>query len=118
MTVSAKLKPLITALISLVAATLREIGKQDVEDPTKADETMLLPLAQKMSKVFNRCEMKTVVQTELAGQPQSYWAWMYEPDDSASVLYQNSLKLRGCFPYAKAPHLSAALTPVQIITAP
>ena len=29
--------------ISLVAATLREIGKQDVESPTKADETMLLP---------------------------------------------------------------------------
>ena len=42
-------------LISLVAATLREIGKQDVEAPTKADETMLLPLAQKMSKVFDRC---------------------------------------------------------------
>ena len=21
------------------------------------------------------------------GQPQSYWAWMYEPDDSASILY-------------------------------
>ena len=51
-------------LISLVATTLREIGKQDVEAPTKADETMLLPLAQKMSKVFNRCEDKTV-RTEL-----------------------------------------------------
>ena len=51
-------------LISLVATTLREIGKQDVEAPTKADETMLLPLAQKMSKVFGRCEDKTV-RTEL-----------------------------------------------------
>ena len=47
-------------LISLVAAALREIGKQDVEAPTKAAETMLLPLAQKMSKVFNRCETRTV----------------------------------------------------------
>ena len=51
-------------LISLVSTTLREIGKQDVEAPTKADETMLLPLAQKMSKVFDRCETKTV-RTEL-----------------------------------------------------
>ena len=32
-------------LISLISITLREIGKQDVEAPTKADETMLLPLA-------------------------------------------------------------------------
>ena len=53
-------------LISLVAATLQEIGTQDVEAPTKADGTMVLPLAQKMSKVFNRCEDKTV-QTELVG---------------------------------------------------
>ena len=30
---------------SLVADTLREIGKQDVKAPTKADETMPLPLA-------------------------------------------------------------------------
>ena len=51
-------------LISLVAATLQEIGKKDVEAPTKVDKNMLLPLAQKMSKVFNRCETKTV-QTEL-----------------------------------------------------
>ena len=35
-----------------------------MEAPTKADETMLLPLAQKMSKVFDRCEDKTV-RTEL-----------------------------------------------------
>ena len=41
-------------LISLVADTLRENGKQDVEAPTKADETMLLPLAQKMSKILDR----------------------------------------------------------------
>ena len=51
-------------LISLISTTLREIGKQDVEAPTKADETMLLPLAQKMSKMFDRCETKTV-RTEL-----------------------------------------------------
>ena len=30
-------------LISFVTATLREICKQDVEGPTTADETMLLP---------------------------------------------------------------------------
>ena len=51
-------------LISFVAATLREIGKQDVEAPTKADETMLLPLAQKMSKILDRCISKQV-RTEL-----------------------------------------------------
>ena len=51
-------------LIPLVAATLREIGKQDVESPTKADETMLLPLAQKMSKIIDRCASKQV-RTEL-----------------------------------------------------
>ena len=42
-------------LFSRVAATLQEIGKQDVEAPTKADEPMLLPLAQTMSKVLDRC---------------------------------------------------------------
>ena len=51
-------------LISLVATTLQEIGKRDVEAPTTADETMLLPLAQKMSKMINRCETKTL-RTEL-----------------------------------------------------
>ena len=47
-----------------MAATLREIGKQDVESLTKVDETMLLPLAQKMGKVFGRCAIKQV-RTEL-----------------------------------------------------
>ena len=51
-------------LISLISTTLQEIGKQDVEAPTKADKTMRLPLAQKMSKVSDRCETKTV-RTEL-----------------------------------------------------
>ena len=53
-------------LISLVSTTLREIGKQDIEAPTKADNdnVMLLPLARKMSKVFDGCETK-VVRTEL-----------------------------------------------------
>ena len=45
-------------LISLVSTTLREIGKQDVEAPTKADNDMLLPLARKMSKMFDCCEAK------------------------------------------------------------
>ena len=35
-----------------------------MEALTKADKTMPLPLAQKMSNVFDRCETKTV-QTEL-----------------------------------------------------
>ena len=47
-------------LFSLVAAALREIGKQDMETPTKADKTMLLPLAQKMGKIFGRCASKQV----------------------------------------------------------
>ena len=49
-------------LISFVATTLREIGKQDMESPTKADETMLLPLglAQKTGKIFGRCASKQV----------------------------------------------------------
>ena len=51
-------------LISLVSTALREIGKQDIEGPTKADNDMLLPLAQKMCKVFARCEDLTV-RTEL-----------------------------------------------------
>ena len=40
-----------------VAAALLEIGKQDMESPTKAGETMLLglALAQKMGKIFGRC---------------------------------------------------------------
>ena len=37
---------------------------QDVEAPTKADETMLLPLAQKMRKVIDCCTSKAV-RTEL-----------------------------------------------------
>ena len=51
-------------LISRVADTLREICKQDVEAPTKAEETMPLPLAQKMSKVLDRCTSKAF-RTEL-----------------------------------------------------
>ena len=35
-----------------------------MEAPTKADETMLLPLSQKMSKVLDRCTSKSV-RTEL-----------------------------------------------------
>ena len=51
-------------LISLVAATLQEFGKPDMENSTKADETMLLPLAQKMGKISGRCASKQV-RTEL-----------------------------------------------------
>ena len=42
--------------IALVAAALREMGKRDVESPTKACETKLLPLAQKMSKILMVCK--------------------------------------------------------------
>ena len=61
-------------LISLVAATLQEIGKQDMEleSLTKADETMLMPLAQKMGTVFGRCASKQV-QTELVEGLASSW---------------------------------------------
>ena len=41
-------------LTFLVAAALREIGKQDIEGLTKADEAMLLPLAQKMGGNVDR----------------------------------------------------------------
>ena len=47
-----------------MAATLGEIGKQGIEGPTKADDTMLLPLAQKMSKIADRRGSKWV-RTEL-----------------------------------------------------
>ena len=47
-------------LIALVPTTIREIGKQDIEAPAKADNEMLLPLAQKMSKVFDCCGDLTV----------------------------------------------------------
>ena len=47
-----------------MADTLREISKHDVEGPTKADKTMLLPLAQKMNKIIDRCASKQV-RTEL-----------------------------------------------------
>ena len=53
-------------LISRVAATLRAIGKQDVEAPTQADGTMPLPLALKMSGILDRCTSKQVP-TELVG---------------------------------------------------
>ena len=59
-------------LISLVATTLREIGKHDAEAPTKADETMLLPLAQKMSKVLDRCTSKAVRTKLVEGLGNTY----------------------------------------------
>ena len=37
-------------LIALVVATLREISKQEIESPTKADENMLLPLGSALAK--------------------------------------------------------------------
>ena len=59
-------------LISLVATTLREIGKQEIVAPTKADSDMLLPLAQKMSKVFARCEDLTVKTEFVDGLGNTY----------------------------------------------
>ena len=53
-------------LVSLISTILWESGKEDVEAPARADGTVLrvLPLAQNMSKVFDRCETKAV-RTEL-----------------------------------------------------
>ena len=65
-------------LISLVATALREIGKKDIaapslpRAPTKADSDMLLPLAQKMSKVFGRCEDLTVKTEFVEGLGNTY----------------------------------------------
>ena len=59
-------------MISLVSTTLREIGKQDIKAPTKADNDMLLQLAQKMSKVFGRCETKTVPTELVKGLSNTY----------------------------------------------
>ena len=61
-----------------MAAALREIGKQDVESLTKADETMLrilplgLAMAQKMSKVFDRCASKQVRTELMEGSNNTY----------------------------------------------
>ena len=80
-------------LISLVAATLREIGKQDVEAPTKADETMLLPLAQKISKVLDRCTSKAVRTELVAGLGNTYGFDMARKESMecwlVRVLYHN-----------------------------
>ena len=46
-------------LISLVAATLRKIVKQEMERPTTADKNMLLPLAQKMGQIIG-CSSKQI----------------------------------------------------------
>ena len=59
-------------LISHVAATLREIVKQDVEAPAKAAGTMPLSLTQKMSKV-NRCETKTLRTELVEGLGNTYY---------------------------------------------
>ena len=61
-------------MISLVTATstLCEIGKHDVENLTKADETMLLPLAQKMGKVFSRRASKQVSTELVEGLGNTY----------------------------------------------
>ena len=41
-------------LTFLAAATIREIGKQEIESPTKAADNMPLPLAQNMGKIIGR----------------------------------------------------------------
>ena len=43
-----------------------------MEAPTTAYETMLLPLAQKMSKVFHRCEDKSVRTEPIEGLGNTY----------------------------------------------
>ena len=71
-------------LTSLISTTLREIGKQDIEAPTKADEDMLLPLAQKMSKVFDCCEIRTV-RTELVEGLGNTYGFDMAKKESASL---------------------------------
>ena len=78
-------------LFSLVAATLREIAKHDMESPSKADETMLLRLAQKMGKVVGRCASKQV-RTELVEGPGNTYGFDVARKESmedclARVLY-------------------------------
>ena len=58
--------------MSLVAATLQEFGKQDMEAPTKAHETMIRPLAQKMSKLFDCCTSKAVLTELVEGLGNTY----------------------------------------------
>ena len=68
-----------------MAATLCEIGKHDVESPTKADETVLRPLSQKMGKVFGRCASKRV-RTELVdGLGSTYGFHNMEKKESMDV---------------------------------
>ena len=59
-----------------MAATLREIGKQDnygnLETPTKADEIMLLPLAHKMGKSVGCCASKQVRAELVEGLGNTY----------------------------------------------
>ena len=50
-------------MISLVAATLKAVGKQEIEGPTKDEKTMLLPLAQKTGEIIGRSSKQ--IQTEL-----------------------------------------------------
>ena len=54
------------------ATGYRGDGKQDIEGPTPADNQMLLPLAQKMSKVFDRCEDLTVKTKFVEGLGNTY----------------------------------------------
>ena len=69
-------------LISLASTTLQEMGKQDIEAPTKADNDMLLPLAQKMSKVIavkrRQCEQNSledrVMPMALIWRGRNHWS--------------------------------------------
>ena len=58
-------------LISLVDATFQEIGRQEIESPTKADEYMLLPLAQKMGRIIGYSSKQ--IRTELMEGLGSRW---------------------------------------------
>ena len=73
-------------LISLVAGTLQEIGKQDVESLTRADETILLPLAQKMSKLVDRCASKQARTELVEGLGNTYGSEMSRKESKESWL--------------------------------
>ena len=69
---------------------LREIGKQDIESPTKADENMLLPLAQKMGKMMGRSSKQ--IRTEVVeglGNAYGFEMARMEPNENwlVRVLY-------------------------------
>ena len=84
-------------MASAATHTLREIGKQDMESPTKADETMLLPLAQKIGNVFGRCASKQVRTELVEGLGNTYGFDMARKDSMEDSMAHTSLILTSHF---------------------